>query len=43
MTKEATFSIPRINPPELGAPPGAEVSELYGPDFTIEIEAIAAV
>jgi enamine deaminase RidA (YjgF/YER057c/UK114 family) len=44
MTNEATPSINRINPPELGAPPAAraEVSKLYGPDFMIEIEAIAA-
>ena len=44
-----TPSIARINPPELGTPPAApavtlvEVSKLYGPDFLIEIEAIAAV
>jgi enamine deaminase RidA (YjgF/YER057c/UK114 family) len=41
--------VTRINPPELGTPPGpravtlVEVSKLYGPDFLIEIEAIAAV
>ncbi|MEH2609320.1 hypothetical protein V1293_001609 [Bradyrhizobium sp. AZCC 1693] len=32
--------ITRINPPELGSPPG--YSQLYGPDFLIEIEPIAA-
>jgi hypothetical protein len=38
--------ITRINPPELGSPPGysqiVEVTKLYGLDFLIEIEAIAA-